>query len=164
MNKEDFRFELADYFMRKLKERVREVKFSDLEEWAHNEMLNRMPEDDERKFGLYTKAAKDDLIKLGLVSFDGKMIAISLEAMTLSEPISVRDILYEKIEKEKFEEKIRVWKLYISIAGLFIAIIGTILNILSKDNSVGNFIGWLLVGVALGYFLNEFLNKRIWKN
>ena len=136
MNKEEFRFELADYFMRKLKERVREVKFSDLEEWAHNEMLNRMPEDDERKFG----------------------------AMTLSEPISVRDILYEKIEKEKFEEKIRVWKLYISIAGLFIAIIGTILNILSKENSVGNVIGWLLVGVALGYFLNEFLNKRIWKN
>ena len=164
MDKEEFRFELADYFIRKLKEKVSEVKFSDLEGCAFDEMLKSMPEDDERKFWLYTNAAKDDLFRLGLVSFDGKMIAISMEAMTLSEPISVRDILYEKIKKEKFEEKIKVWKLYISIAGLFFAIIGTILNILSKHNSVGNVIGWLLVGVALGYFLNEFLNKRIWKN
>lgn len=164
MNKEDFRFELADYFMRKLKERVREVKFSDLEEWAHNEMLNRMPEDDERQFWLYTNAAKDDLIRLGLVSFDGKMIAISMEAMTLSEPISVRDIHNQKKKKELFEEKVKVWKLNISIAGLIFAILGTILNFLSKHNNVGSVIGWLLVGVALGYFLNEFLNKRIWKN
>jgi hypothetical protein len=164
MNKEDFRFELANYFIRKLKEKVREVKFSDLEGWAFNEMLKSMPEDDERQFWLYTNAVKDDLIRLGLVSFDGKMIAISMEAMTLSEPISVRDIHNQKKKKELFEEKAKVWKLNISIAGLIFAILGTILNFLSKHNSVGNVIGWLLVGVALGYFLNEFLNKRIWKN
>ena len=163
MSKEDFTFELADYFFKILKEKGREVKFSDLEGWAKDEMINRMPEDDERFFWRYTNPAKRILEDLELVNSDDKMIVISTEARTLLEPISVRGILDQKKKKEQFDVKIKVWKLYISIAGLLFAILGPILNFLSKQNSVGNVIGWLFVGIALGYFLNEFLNKRIWR-
>ena len=163
MNKEDFTFELANFFIKILKEKGREVKFSDLEGWAKDEMINRMPEDDERFFWQYTNPAKRILEDLELVNSDDKMIVISTEARLLSEPISVRVILDQKKKKELFEDKIKVWKFYITIAGFLFAVIGPILNFLFKHNSVGDVIGWLFVGIALGYFLNEFLNKRIWR-
>ena len=160
MNKEDFTFLLADYFMRILKEKGREMKFSDLEEWARREILSKMPENDDRLFDYYTNSAKDILKELGLVKSEGKMIVVSLEARTLSEPISVRGILYQKKKKEESDEIIKKRYYYANIAAVIIPPVVALLPYFLNLGDIEQIIGWFLAGSSFGYFVNELINKR----
>lgn len=159
MNKEDFTFKLADYFMMMLKKNGREMKFSDLEEWARREMLSIMPESDDRLFYYHTDSAKNILKELGLVKLEGKMIEISLEARTLSEPISVREFLYQKKKKVEFDDRTNVRNYHATIAGIVIPSLIALLQLLLNQGNTGNVIGWLLVGAVLGYFGNELIKR-----
>jgi hypothetical protein len=160
---EDFKYEIADSFISKLKEKGRGVRYSDLESWSEKQLIGKMPEDDERLFSYYIKSAKDILVDLELVRIDGNIIDLTFFGRKIAENYSVREFVEKKLEEKLFVEKKPYRDYYLSILQLFTVLLGIIIP-LFKSGDIGLSIGWLFVGIGFGSLVNEFIYMRLWKN
>lgn len=159
-----YKYEIADYFISKLKEKGRYIRISDLDEWALKLLRDKMPEDDERLFSFYKKSAKDILVDLELVRIEGNIIDLTLFGRQTAEKYSVRELVEKKLEQKLFVEKKPYREYYLSILQLFVVFLGIIIPLFFNLGDIGLSIGWLFVGIGFGFLVSEFIYMRLWKN
>lgn len=163
-NREIFKYEIADYYILKLKEKGRGVLLSDLETWSESELKGKMPEDDEKLFDFYIKSAKDILFELELIRIDDNIIDLTLLGRQIAEKHSVREIVQKRIEEKLFVEKKPYRDYNLSILQLCFVLLGIIIPFFFNSGAIGISIGWLFVGFGLGFLVSEFIYTKIWKN
>lgn len=162
--KELFKYEIADFFKLQLKEKGRGVMFSDLEEWAMNQLIDKMPENDERLFFNYTQSARDVLVDLGLVRMEEKIMDLTLYGRQIADKYSVCELVRKKMQDKIFVEKKPYRDYYLSIIQLLFVLLGIIFPVIFKLGNIGLSIGWLFVGIGFGFLVSEFIYMRLWKN
>jgi hypothetical protein len=162
--KELFKYEIADYFISKLKEKGRGIRLSDLESWSEKQLIDKMPENDERLFFFYTKSARDVLVDLGLARIEGNVIDLTLNGRQSAEKYPVRELVEKKLEEKHFVEKKPYREYYLSILQLFTVLLGIIIPLFFNLGDIGLSIGWLFVGIGFGFLVSEFIYMRLWKN
>lgn len=165
-NREIFKYEIADYYISKLKEYGRGVLLSDLERWSETELKGKMPEDDERLFSFYKNSTKDILVELELVKIEDKVIDLTLLGRQIAEKNSVREIVQKRIEEKLFVEKKPYRDYKLSILNLCFILLGIIIPFFFNLGTIGISIGWLFVGFGLGFLVSEYIYiyTKIWKN
>lgn len=161
---EEFKYQIADFFISKLKEKGRGVKFSDIESWSENQLKDKMPEDDDRLFFYYTNSARNLLVDLKLVRIEGNIIDLTLFGRQTAEKYSVRELVKKELEQKLFVEKKPYREYYLSIFQLFAVLLGIIIPLFFNLGDIGLSIGWFFVGLGFGFLVSEFINIRLWKN
>ena len=160
MNKEHFQIDVAQFFFDRLKERGCWIHFSQLQDAAKVYFKDRISELNDKEFWGYTRRAKELLFDLELIDISGNSLTLTANAFMMPDSTLIKDILNKEKTKKIFDDKKYQHNFYISIFGVVIALLGFLWNILSEQGSYGQMTSWLLVGFALGYFVNEIVNKR----
>ena len=163
-NREIFKYEIADYYISKLKEYGRGVILSDLETWSITDLIGKMPEDDDKLIDFYIKSAKDILVELELVKIEDKVIDLTLLGRKIAEKNSVREIVQKRIEEKLFVEKKPYRDYKLSILNLCFILLGIIIPFFFNSGTLGISIGWLFVGFGFGFLVSEYIYTKIWKN
>ena len=163
MDRENFQIEVADYIYRKLKEKGKTLYLPAFSRAIKNDLQEEMPEGAENLIVGYVRRAGEILTELGLVIINGNSITLTANEFIESKPSSVRDLLKKQKEKKYIDDNSNRINIYISISGLILAFIGAIFPLLNIQEDTTKIVGWLFVGIAIGYFISELTNKRIWK-
>ena len=161
MDKEQIQVEVAQFFFDQLKESGRWIHFSIIERAVEKEILASVSGINKREFRGYSRRAKDLLYDLGLIDVSGSSLTLKPEAFMMPDYTKIRDILDQKKKQKEFDDNKSQRNYYISIIGIVIAFLGLIWNVVSKQGSTGQLFGWILLGFAIGYFLNDIVNKRL---
>lgn len=158
---EEFKYKISEYFILKLKEKGRVVRLSDLETWSEKELIDEMPEEDERLFSFYIKSAKNTLVDLGLVKIEGNIIDLTLEGRIKTEKYSVKDLVEKELEEKLYVEKKPHRDYSLSLFQLFAVLLGIIIPLFYNSGYIGLSIGWLFVGLAFGILVRELIYMRL---
>lgn len=160
MNKEQFQIEVAQYVFDKLKENGSWIHVSRLRLAAKKDLLDSLPNKNIVELNGYIRRANEMLFDLGLINSSDNHITLKPDAFMMPDSTKIKDLIEQKNKNRQFDENKNKRNFYISIAGIIIAFLGLLWNVISKQGTVGQLIGWILVGFAIGYFVNELVNKR----
>ena len=164
MDREEFQIEVADYIYRKLKEKGKTLHLPAFSRAIGNDLREKMPEGAENVLLGYVRRGGEILTELGLVNIVGNSITLTANAFIETKSCSIKELLKENKGKKYIDDNSNRINIYISISGLVIAFIGAIFPLLNLQGDTGRIIGWLFVGIAIGYFFSELINNKIWKN
>ena len=155
------RYKIATLIIKEIAHNGRFTRTSFFEQRARNELLNEMVEDDERFFDLYVDSAKDLLIQYNLLklSENGNVADLTEEGYNASKFNSILDYLQDINKKERTKLLIdKVSKIAPVITAL-VALISIIAGYITGHASIGIIVTLLLIGIAIGFFINESLRK-----
>jgi hypothetical protein len=160
MDKEQFQIDVAQFFFDRLKESGSWMYFSKLQDATKVYFQERISELSDNEFWGYTRRAKELLFELELVDVSSGTLTLRADAFMMPDSTKIKDLLAQKKKKDQFDAHKSQRDFYVSIGGGVVALLGFLWNILSEQGSYGQMIGWILVGFAFGYFVNELINKR----
>lgn len=161
MNKEQFQIDVAQFFFDRLKEGGSWIHFSQLQNAAKVYFKDRISKLKDNEFWGYTRRAKELLFDLKLVDISSNSLTLTANAFMMPDCVLIKDIVNKEKTKKQFDDKKNQYNFYISLGGIALTLLGFLINILSEQGSCGQMIGWLLVGFAFGFFVNEIVNKRL---
>lgn len=161
MDRERIQVEVAQFFFDQLKESGRWIHFSKLERAVEKEILADKSDINKGEFWGYSRRAKDLLYDMGLIDVSGNSLTLKPEAFMMPDSTRIKDILNQQKKKKEFDNNKSQRNYIISKIGIVIAFLGLLWNVVSKQGSVAQLFGWILLGFAIGYLLNDIVNKRL---
>lgn len=162
MKKDQFQIDVAQYVFDKLKENGSWISIYNLRHAAKKDLLNSLPNINYVELNGYIRRASEMLFDLGLINSSDNHITLKPDAFMMPDSTKIKDLIEQKNNNKQFDENKNKRNFYINIAGIIIIPSLTLLfNIFSKQGSFELIIAWILVGFAIGYFLNDIINKRL---
>jgi thiosulfate reductase cytochrome b subunit len=160
MYKEQFQIEVAQFLFDKLKERGSWFSFGGLRQEAAKKFLADKTHINSVVLNGYIRRAAELLHNLDLINESNNHITLKPEAFMMPDSTKIKDLLAQKKKKEQFDDNYNKKILYVNIAGVVVPSLVSLWAFVSKQGTIGQIFGWLLVGFAIGYFVNEIVNKR----
>ena len=161
MDKEHIQVEVAQFFFDRLKESGNWISFPKLARAVEMNFLADKSGINKSEAWGYSRRAKELLYDMGLIDLSGSSLTLKPEAFMMPDSTRIRDILDQKKKKKEFDDNKSQRNYNINKIGIGIALLGLICDVVSKQGSAGQLFGWILLGFAIGYLLNDIVNKRL---